>query len=313
MRLSAALLLVACRPPATTQPSSTARASEVAPEPNVETAPPSRPGSDPSSDMHHCVPSFVEAMHRPLHRGWADGFLRRLGALPPDDPLNDPTLWTRVEIVLSRDGDIVSATTVRRSGSTAFDGAALEVVLAAGPFPVAPSNLLSGDGKVYLHWAFHRDQRECGAFGATPFVLEPPDGVEARRTPAPADEATGRVANEWLHYVHAGKIDDAVARSAIPFSIGEQTVALTTSELAIALQGIRASMSVRPKAVRIFSPTELCRKLGGLPSGVDASTPLTPVVTKVGEEYLVLLLELDATTWHVRGVARVPRPHRAGW
>ena len=60
----------------------------------------------------------------------------------------------------------------RSSGNTAFDGAAREIVHAAGPYPNPPKSILSGNGKVYMHWTFHRDNRACGTFGAQPFILD---------------------------------------------------------------------------------------------------------------------------------------------
>jgi len=74
--------------------------------------------------------------------------------------------------VLTRDGAIEAVTTVRPSGEPNFDTAAREVVGAAAPFPAPPAAIVSGDGKTYIHWAFHRDERACGTFGAQPFILD---------------------------------------------------------------------------------------------------------------------------------------------
>jgi TonB family protein len=133
----------------------------------VDDEPLERTGPPPTS------PDYVAAMHRPIHEAWAWGLLPQLDALPPAHPLNDQDLWTRVEIVLRSDGTLDQAVTVRRSGTAAFDAAARELVRAAAPFEPPPQALRSPNGKTYFHWAFHRDARACGTFGADPFILNP--------------------------------------------------------------------------------------------------------------------------------------------
>ena len=41
----------------------------------------------------------------------------------------------------------------------------------------APSSILSGDGRVYFHWGFYRNQRQCGTFNAEPYILPNPRGT----------------------------------------------------------------------------------------------------------------------------------------
>jgi hypothetical protein len=61
---------------------------------------------------------------------------------------------------------------VKTSGITAFDIAALDSVDRAQPFGPAPNAIVSGDGNVYLHWEFHRDEVfACSTQGARPFII----------------------------------------------------------------------------------------------------------------------------------------------
>lgn len=118
------------------------------------------------------VATYISRIHRELHEAYAWGFLEQLDARAADHPLNDSDLWTRVEIVLNRDGTLDKVITVRASGKAAFDEAVREIVIAVAPFPEPPATMRSANGKSYLHWAFHRDARACGTFGADPFILE---------------------------------------------------------------------------------------------------------------------------------------------
>jgi hypothetical protein len=52
-----------------------------------------------------------------------------------------------------------------------FDVAAIDSVMSAGPFPSPPQAIKSANGKVYVDWQFHRDERACGTFGADPHIL----------------------------------------------------------------------------------------------------------------------------------------------
>ncbi len=120
----------------------------------------------------HPFAQFIATMHRTIHDKWAYNYLEQLDTMGRSHPLNKPDLWTRVEIVLTGDGTIDKVRTVRFSGNQAYDNAAREVVFNAAPFPTPPKEILSGNGKVYIHWAFHRDERACGTFGAEPFILD---------------------------------------------------------------------------------------------------------------------------------------------
>lgn len=136
----------------------------------------------------HPFAQYIAAMHREIHAEWGEGVLRRWDSLPSTHAWNDFSLWTRVEIVLWPSGEIDSVKTIRRSGNSSFDGVARNSVYNAGPYPNAPEQILSGNGKVYIHWAFHRNAYACGTFGAEPFILDNA-GRGVRPDPdAPIDE-----------------------------------------------------------------------------------------------------------------------------
>lgn len=166
-------------PPAADQEALEAKIEEMVPE--------VRPGNQTAlRSRKHPFAKFITAIHRPIHERWAWGFLEELDTREDSHRLNDYDLWTRVEIVVLHDGTIESVTTVRPSGMPSFDAAAREVIHAAGPFPAPPPAIVSGNGKTYLHWALHRDERACGTFGAQPFILDDAGGGDR---PDPSREA----------------------------------------------------------------------------------------------------------------------------
>jgi TonB family protein len=132
--------------------------------------------------------SYLNGMHNRIHPIFADGFLESLDGLPPNHPLNDQHLVTRLEIVLTKDGHLRKMGIVKTSGLTAFDVAALDAVDRAQPFGKAPTAIISPDGNVYLHWEFHRDEvYACSTQGARPFILNTPGPTkEETQPPAPS-------------------------------------------------------------------------------------------------------------------------------
>lgn len=122
--------------------------------------------------------TYIAAVHRRIHQEFADRFLR---SLPIGSPYQDPTLMTKLEIVLNRDGSVHRVGVVRSSGLLPFDFGAFNSVLRGQPYPPAPSSILSGDGRVYFHWGFYRNQRQCGTFNAEPYIIPNPRGTPGRR------------------------------------------------------------------------------------------------------------------------------------
>jgi TonB family protein len=131
--------------------------------------------------------SYLNGMHNRIHPIFAESFLESLDGLPPSHPMNDQHLITRLEIVLTREGRLKKMGVVKTSGITAFDIAALDAVDRAQPFGPAPSAIISGDGNVYLHWEFHRDEVfACSTMNARPFILNTPaPGQPTVPTPLP--------------------------------------------------------------------------------------------------------------------------------
>lgn len=121
---------------------------------------------------------YIAAVHRRIHREFAYRFLRSLPIA--SGPYSDMSLRATLEIVFNRDGSIHKIGVVRSSGFLPFDLGAFEAVMRAQPFPEPPSQILSGDSRVYVHWGFYRNQRQCGTFNVKPFILPHPPG-----TPSP--------------------------------------------------------------------------------------------------------------------------------
>ncbi|HKY36081.1 MAG TPA: hypothetical protein VJN18_09090 [Polyangiaceae bacterium] len=115
--------------------------------------------------------SYLNQVHSRIHPIFADEFLMSLEQLPASHPLNDLTLVTTMEIVLEREeGRLVRRGVVKNSGVTSFDVQALMAVDRAGPFGTPPTQIISPDGNVYLHWEFRRDQMACSTLYAHPFI-----------------------------------------------------------------------------------------------------------------------------------------------
>jgi TonB family protein len=143
--------------------------------------------------------TYLNGMHNRIHPIFAESFLGSLNSLPRSNPLNDLKLMTKLEIVVTRDGHIVRMGIVKPSGVTAFDVAALDSVQRASPFGPAPAAIISPDGRVYLHWEFHRDEMyACSTQGAEPFILNipsrapPVDPNPLPTTPGPAGPSQER-------------------------------------------------------------------------------------------------------------------------
>jgi len=329
----------------------------------------------------HPFARFIAQMHRSIHDAWAWGFLEQLDTRGRSHPLNDFKLWSRVEVVLDRDGNIEKVSTVRHSGNMAFDAAAREVIHSSGPFPDPPNEIRSGNGKIYLHWAFHRDERACGTFGASPFILDnvgsgdrpDPDvvvrggrseqeslgrrlgkpkaqrGVAAGPAAPPAagggeheghahgpgeghnhgegegeaepaaprgegstadtdadDPDAKKLANEWLHYFSAGEIERVIARSSLPFAAGDTVAARTKAELrdVLATMQAEAKAAGKPKAAKVYTAAGLRKVFGSVPAGIEEGAGKLFALTKVGPDYVILVLEKKFGSWRVVGVSR---------
>ncbi|MGB5812872.1 MAG: hypothetical protein WBG86_20235 [Polyangiales bacterium] len=124
--------------------------------------------------------NYIAAVHRRIHREFADRFLRNLPMFA-GSPYSDPNLMTELEIVLNRDGSVHRVGVAKSSGLLPFDFGAFNSVLRGQPYPPAPDSILSGDGRAYIHWGFYKNHRQCGTFNAEPYILPNPPGTPARR------------------------------------------------------------------------------------------------------------------------------------
>lgn len=132
--------------------------------------------------------TYLNSMHNRIHPIFADSFLGSLDNLPREHPLSDMKRFTRLEIILTKEGRVQKMGVVRGSGLTAFDLAALDSVNRAQPFGPAPSAIVSPDGNVYLQWEFHRDEvYACSTMNARPYLLNvQPKGPDPEPQPPPA-------------------------------------------------------------------------------------------------------------------------------
>lgn len=127
--------------------------------------------------------SYIAAVHRRMHRSFAERFIHNL-PVGASNPFNDMSLRTKLEIVFNGDGSIDRVGIVNTSGLLPFDYGAFNAVMRGQPYPAPPSSILSGNGKVYIHWSFYRNARQCGTFNAEPFILpNPPGAPQPRRGP----------------------------------------------------------------------------------------------------------------------------------
>ncbi|MEM9069144.1 MAG: hypothetical protein AAGE52_11590 [Myxococcota bacterium] len=134
--------------------------------------------------------NYIAAIHRRFHRQFAGRFI---GNLPggAGNPFNDQSLRTKLEIVFNGDGSIHRVGVVRTSGLLPFDYGAYNAVMSGQPYPAPPESIKSGNGKVYLHWSFHRNHRQCGTFNAEPYILPNPPGSPTRERRGPFDDREG--------------------------------------------------------------------------------------------------------------------------
>lgn len=147
----------------------------------------------------HPFAAFITAMHRQIHRYWGDGFLADLDKKHKDS--YPASLVSAIEIAIAPDGKVDGTIIVKPSGSLPFDTAALDAVVSAAPFSPPPEAIKSRDGKVYLTWYFHRDDRQCHPNYVNMHILTTPP-AEKRKPPgqkgpslaaAPAEADPGRL------------------------------------------------------------------------------------------------------------------------
>jgi len=136
-----------------------------------------RPGNQTALKTRaHPFALYVARMHRRIHELWGFGYLESLDDKSADHPMNNPDLWTNLELSVNPDGTLHKVTIVKTSGKTEFDVAAVDTVLSSAPFDATPEAIRSVDGRIYLRWGFYRNWRQCGTFNVEPYILtEVPD------------------------------------------------------------------------------------------------------------------------------------------
>jgi outer membrane biosynthesis protein TonB len=116
---------------------------------------------------------YLERIHQKIHRRWADGYLPYLdSSVPMGSPLRNPNLNTKLEMVIDgATGVVEKVSIVNTSGELMYDSEAIIIAQTIGPHGLAPDDATSPNGKVYIHWNFWRDSRQCGIFGAEMFIV----------------------------------------------------------------------------------------------------------------------------------------------
>ncbi len=116
---------------------------------------------------------YLERIHQKIHRRWADGYLPYLdSSTPMGSPLRNPNLNIKLEMVIDgATGVVEKVSIINTSGQLMYDSEAIIIAQTIGPHGLAPDDATSPNGKVYIHWNFWRDSRQCGIFGAEMFIV----------------------------------------------------------------------------------------------------------------------------------------------
>jgi TonB family protein len=286
---------------------------------------------------------YIARMHRRIHELWGFGFLEDLDDKPASNPMNDWTLQTTIEIVINPDGSVDKTNIAKPSGVLPFDVAALDTVLTAGPYEAPPEEIHSRDGKTYVHWTFHRDWRQCGTFGAEPFILTtPPKGGDRgmddgaifggvpRRSRGPAASAAADpdvpaasaranasvaapdhpeaefAANLWLTGFTHDDVGKMAKVSAVPFRSGGEVVARSAAELAkVYATLLEESRAGVIKQHAVVSAAGYRKLVGRLPKNLEEGPgDLYLVVRLAREDFTVVLREAGDGSYKAVGFFR---------
>jgi hypothetical protein len=238
---------------------------------------------------------------------------------------------------------VEKVTIVRPSGVAAFDAAAMDTVMSAAPFSAPPQAIKSANGKVYLDWRFHRDDRQCGTFGVDPHILTtvgenqdhdtsevekqrvaPPrvlkrgssstENAAPQQAPAATQQgADGQVpdgardaAQGWFAAYVRGDAGWLAGWSATPLGAGGQVAAHTAAEVKRLYADLlkEAPADRRLDSFEVLTAGGARAKLGGLPPGGEGDGSMFFAVGQVRGERFVLLLKKSDQGWRVAGIDR---------
>jgi TonB family protein len=156
-----------------------------------------KPGNHTSVNAAPAVyAGYMAALHRKIHQRWPAYLVSLDTSYPASHPLQRSTLQVTLEFVIeAKTGEFKAVNIVQSSGEMMFDAEAIDTALTIGKQPNPPPQIVSPDGRVYVHWNFWRDGRQCGLFGATiyivhrdalgnplPFEADDPDKLKPRET-----------------------------------------------------------------------------------------------------------------------------------
>ncbi|NLN63011.1 MAG: TonB C-terminal domain-containing protein, partial [Myxococcales bacterium] len=121
--------------------------------------------------------NYLDATHERIHQFFADSFLPSLVSLGANHPLNNFNMYTLLEFEILESGTINEIRMLKTSGQSVFDAGAIDSLYRASPFLPPPKAILSYNNRVYFRWGFYRNQRKCGTFNATGYILRSPDAA----------------------------------------------------------------------------------------------------------------------------------------
>ncbi len=139
-------------------------------------------------------------------------------------------------------------------------------------------------------------------------TVQPPPAEELQPSPdaLAQDPQARRAAREWIKLLAAGKGDKLAARSSLPFYSGETIVARTRSDLKeiLGVMAEEAKGTGKPTPAKVYTASGLRKVFGSVPAGVQEGQARVYGLSKIGGEYLVLILEKKFGRWRVVGIAR---------
>jgi TonB family protein len=297
-----------------------------------------RPGNQTALKTRaHPFAIFVARMHRRIHELWGFGFLEDLDGKPADYPLNNPDLWTNLEVAVNPDGSVHKVTIAKTSGKTEFDVAAVDTVLSAAPYETTPEAIRSVNGKVYLRWGFYRNWRQCGTFNVEPYILTEvpddggkglddgelvrntaklpgkkrvagggkpvtPDDGRANQPVNPATSITDKQAlfsaNLWVSAFATGQVEKLVKYSTVPFYANGKIAAQTAADLQEMFSGLVVE-SGPMKDWKLMTPSEYGGGSGALPEGT-----LVLQVRTAKEAFAIVLTRTKSGDYRATQLAR---------